>query len=223
MTTASKATDNAAFATIVGEISKQKLTARITQLSKGFDSRAAFELTNAPANTAIQKKITTFGNKMCNPAIAVLTIATNVDPNFMNSSISDESRRFNVYAIDKMHDLLAALDTGTIRNTVNQCIVANLFAATAQGVDFTAVLAQASVSDKIKVTPAALAKSLTRHTASASTAPTQSSSTMAALVKLGIVVNKGKAKSPVWTLTDTPQTARLREVHEGKATSLTTA
>jgi len=66
-------------------------------------------------------------------------------------------------------------------------------------------------SDKVKVEKGMTAI-LVRHSVAASTAPTQTSSTMNALQTLGVVVNKGSNKFPLWELTEAPVTHRLAEL-----------
>ncbi|WP_114217455.1 hypothetical protein [Ochrobactrum sp. 3-3] len=60
--------------------------------------------------------------------------------------------------------------------------------------------------------PANIAKLLTRHTVSPSTAPTQASSTMQALETVGAVKNVGTERAPVYRLLDTPIAKRLEAV-----------
>jgi hypothetical protein len=54
-----------------------------------------------------------------------------------------------------------------------------------------------------------LRSALHRHTVSASTAPTQASSTMQALETLGLVKREGSVRNPTFTLTDHPAVAHL--------------
>lgn len=195
----------------VEDISMDRRKRQMGKIDKGFDDRAAFEAAHAPANTSIQGKLKTYRAKLVLPGIAALTIAANVDPNFMNGSGNNANKRFNIYAIDKLADLLHALNSGHIKNAVNKCIVESLFKFDAAEVPFTGVAAQGAVSANLKVEKD-IAALLTRHTASPGTAPTQSSSTMNALAVLGAVKNTGSAKFPVWALTNASVVERLREV-----------
>lgn len=126
-------------------ISDNRRKTQMKKLDKGFDDRAAFEATHAPANNSIQTKLTTYRNKMVLPGIAALTLAAHVDPNFMNGSGVNANKRFNVYAIDKLADLLHGLNNGHIKNAVNKCIVQSLFRFQAAEVPFTGVAAQGAV------------------------------------------------------------------------------
>jgi hypothetical protein len=195
----------------VNAISDSRRKTQMKKLDQGFDDRAAFEATHAPANSSIQGKLTNYRKKMVLPGIAALTLAANMDPNFMNGSGNNENKRFNVYAIDKLADLLHGLNSGHIKNAVNKCIVASIFKFDAGGVLFTGLAAQGAVSSNLKVEKD-VAALLVRHTASPGTAPTQSSSTMNALAVIGAVKNTGSQKHPIWALTDSAVVERLREV-----------
>lgn len=136
-----------------------------------------------------------------------MLIAAQVDPGFINRSISSGSR-YNVYAAEKVADLVGALDGRGVRNQINNAITRSLFACRKAGIPFTGEVAKAAASDKVRVT-GDLKAVLIRHTVSTGTMATQASSTMNALETLDIVENKGNHKHPVYELTDTPQTERL--------------
>jgi ABC-type microcin C transport system duplicated ATPase subunit YejF len=57
-----------------------------------------------------------------------------------------------------------------------------------------------------------MAAHLVRHTVSASTAPTQASSTMQALETLGVVKRSGSGKNPVFEVVDGPLTRKIEEL-----------
>ena len=145
---------------------------------------------------------------------AGLFLAMDIDPSFINREVSTGSR-FNVYAFQKVNDLIVALDGGFMQNAINKAIVTSLFNFRDAGIPFTGAAALAAASDKVKA-DRAMTKHLVRHTVSANTASTQKSSTMTALKTLGIVTNSGTRGAEVWTLTDTPATRRLEEVVRGK-------
>lgn len=195
----------------VQSISDRRRKTQMKKLDEGFESRKAFEATHAPNNTSIQKKLTSVQKRLVLPGIAALTLATNVDADFMNSSGSHEARRYNIYAIDKLADLLHGLNDGHIRNAVNKAIVASLLRFGAADVAFTGVAAQGAVSQNLAVEKE-IEGLLVRHTASPGTAPTQSSSTMSALMTLGAVENIGNKRHPIYKLTDTPVVGRLKEI-----------
>lgn len=186
---------------------KQKKAAAI---QSQFDARIAYEKAKNPDNEKMEANLTGYAKKMTTLPLAAVLAATDIDPAFINREIA-AGKRFNVYAIDKVNDILTRLETGHGRNEINAAVMRSLFKFRAAGVPFTGPMAVAAASDKVKVEKA-MEKLLVRYTVSPATAPTQSSSTMNALQTLGVVVNRGTAKFPVWVLTDTPQTRRLEEV-----------
>lgn len=212
-----KSTEVKPFADIFTGLAKATVTKTVTKVQANFADRMAFETTNSPKNKTIQTKLTSYAKKFAMPNVVGALMAANADLSFMNQSVAgNETKRFNVYAIDKVADLAQALESGTVKNAINHATLINLFKAAANGVDFTSQHAQGSVSDKVAL-PAGHSKWMTRHTASASTAPTQASSTMNALQVLNVVENKGTTKAPVWHLTETPQTERFRNMFSAKA------
>jgi hypothetical protein len=142
-------------------------------------------------------------------------IAANQDPNFINRVLMDGSC-YNVYAIGKYADLVDALAGSGMSNAINIAITRTLFAFDKAGLEFNGEMAKAAASDKIRVS-AEVARHMIRHTVSASTAPTQASSTMQALQTLGVVAIDGSRKNPKYKLLDNPVTDRLREVVERMA------
>ncbi len=190
----------------VAEVDRNLMLARI---AAEFDVRAGYELGVNPENTNIQDTLRKQNRKMALPGIAGMMLATNVDPALINRSIA-EGKRFNVYAIDKLNDLLHGLNSGHFKNEINIAVMRSLFKFRKAGVSFTGVAAAAAASDKVQV-DAQMKALLVRHTVSASTAPTQSSSTMSALNALGVVTNKGSAKYPIWELTSNPVVAELEK------------
>lgn len=192
---------------LVQAVSEDMKTLMLGRINSEFDARAQHEADTNPGNTNIQDTLKKQRKKMALPGIAGMMLATNVDPVVINRSIS-EGKRFNVYAIDKLNDLLHGLNSGHFKNEINAAVMRSLFKFRKAGVSFTGVAAAAAASDKVQV-DAQMKALLIRHTVSASTAPTQSSSTMSALQALGVVVNKGSAKYPLWELTNNPVVKEL--------------
>lgn len=176
-----------------------------------LDVRAQFEKTKDIDNDKIHKSLSKSRAKLATPSIAALLIASSVDAAFINRSISAGSR-YNVYAIDKLADLVTGMSKGLISNAINIAICRSLFAFRAANQVFDGEMAKAACSKQIRIASPSLAALLIRHTVSPSTAPTQMSSTMNALETLGIVQNNGSQKFPLFSLTDSPQTRRLEEV-----------
>lgn len=192
-------------------VSKQKQTAQIKAFATAFDNRSAHETLMNKGGTSIQDKLKSVRQRFETPGVAALTVAANVSPDFINRSVSGD-KRFNVYAIQKMADILQGLRTGHVKNQVNKAIVASMFACEKAKQPFTGHLALASVSSSIKVKEKGVASILTRHTVAESTAATQASSTLNALEVLGAVKNTGTTRAPIWTLQPGPVTERLREI-----------
>lgn len=188
-------------------VTEEQKVHKQAEVNDAFARRASFERSRGSKKLG---KLDSYRQKMSTLPLCAVLVATDVDPDFINRSIS-EGKRFNIYAIDKLNDVLMGLETGTLKNAHNRAIMKSLFAFRKAGMSFTGLMAQAAASDKIKVEPDQ-AKLLTRHTVDAGTAPTQASSTMSALQIMGIVINRGSQKYPEWTLTDTPQTRALEEV-----------
>lgn len=180
------------------------------EIVAGFATRKAFEQSQPGLSSKMIPNLDAEEKKMATIGAAGLFLAMDIDTGFINREISTGSR-FNVYAFQKLNDLIVALDGGFIQNAINRAIVTSLFNFRDAGLAFTGHAALAAASDKVKV-DRTIAKHLARHTVSEATAPTQKSSTMTALKTLGIVINTGTHGHEVWQLTDTPQTRRLEEV-----------
>lgn len=185
------------------------------EIVMSFEDRINFEKAQPGLSSKMIPNLEAEQKKMATIGAAGLFLAMDIDPAFINREVSTGSR-FNVYALQKVNDLIVALDGGFLQNAINRAIVASLFNFRDAGIPFTGAAALAAVSDKVKA-DRAITKHLVRHTVSANTASTQKSSTMTALKTLGIVENTGARGNEVWTLTDTPATRRLEEVIRGKA------
>lgn len=198
------------LADLVAAVSDEDANLMSVEIAREFDDRLAYERTKNPDNASIVKNLTSYRSRLALLSTARFLKAIAFDTGTINRSISEGSR-FNVYSLDKVADLAAIFTSKQGRNAINNAITRSLFKFRKAGVPFTGLMAIAAASDKVKV-DATLSRLLVRHTVSASTAPTQSSSTMNALRALGVVVNTGNQKFPVWTLTDTPQTRYLEEL-----------
>lgn len=188
------------------EAKEQKLTEVVAEYAarKEFEkSIPGMSSKMIPNLEATEKRLATLG-------AAAIFCAIDIDPGFINREVSTGSR-FNVYALQKVQDIMAALGGAFLTNKINRAIIESMFNFKDAGVPFTGVAALCAVSDKIKA-DRAIAKHLVRHTVAANTASTQKSSTMVALQTLGIVTNSGARGSEVWHLTDTPQTRRLEQI-----------
>lgn len=189
--------------------------AKKAEIVMSFEDRIAFEKAQPGLSSKMVPNLEAEQKKMATIGAAGLFLAMDIDPIFINREVSTGSR-FNVYALQKVNDLIVALDGGFMQNAINKAIVQSLFNFRDAGIPFTGNAALAAASDKVKA-DRAITKHLVRHTVSANTASTQKSSTMTALKTLGIVENTGTRGNEVWTLTDTPATRRLEEIVRGKA------
>lgn len=204
------------FAAAKKAVTAEQLKSATTAIENAYDKRAKFEIAKGKgpehkihASLAASKK-----HLLQEGALRTL-IAAGVDADFINST-TNEGSAFNVYAAQKLSDLVVALDTGIMKNAINNAVTRSLFAFKNANEAFTGELARAAVSDKIRI-QGQIAKLLVRHTVDAATAPTQMSSTMSALGVLGIVENKGTRRAPVYGVTGSLAAKRLEEVVTPKA------
>lgn len=201
---------NAKFQTIVEGVTPKKIETGLKALNKAYEDRGAMERAKNPDNDKIHASLkashTVLGTKN---AVAVL-IAAEAAPDFIKQS-TREGSAYNVYAGNKLADLVQALETGVIKNQINNAIMRSLFQFRAAKETFTGEMARAAASDKIRV-QGQIGKLLVRHTVSASTAPTQASSTLQALQTLGVVKRSGARNAMSYELTDTPATKRFEEI-----------
>jgi hypothetical protein len=137
-------------------------------------------------------------------------VAADIDPSFINRNLAGDDR-FNVYALDKIRDLITGIDAGFMTNPINRAVLLSLFNFRDAGVAFTMQAMQAAISDKVNI-ERPLRKHLVRHTVSASTAPTQSSQMSHALQVMGVVTASTIGRATTFRLTDTPTTRRLEQV-----------
>ena len=202
----------ATFATLTAQVTEKAMIARAAELSTEFDARMTFENKMRPGNMSIQTKLAKAKARFATLGMAAYTLAADIDPAQVNRSIS-EGKRYNVYAFDKLTDILSGIGTGAVfKNAINVAIMKSLVTCEIAEVPFTSLIASGCASDKVKLMPHAINKTLTRHNVGASTAPTQTSSTMVALMTAGIVKNIGQGRMPVYKLQQTPTANRVREM-----------
>lgn len=161
------------------ELSVQGMTAEITA---AIDARSAFETEKHGSGHNIHKTLSKVRKALMWKDTSRVMLAANVDPAFINRTLHDGSR-YNVYAVDKVADAVKGLANGVVSNAINRACMVSLFQMRKAGIPFTGDIAKACASDKVHV-DVAIRKHLMRHTVSASTAPTQASSTMQALETL---------------------------------------
>lgn len=196
-------------------IAHEDAEAMLLATNAAINDREYFEAEKNPENANIHRTLKKVRASLARSYAARVMVAAQQDAGFINRHLMDGSR-YNVYAIGKYADLVDALAGSGMQNAINIAITRSLFAFAKAGVEFNGEMAKAAASDKIRVSEA-VKKLLVRHTVSASTAPTQASSTMQALETLGIVRIEGSRKNPVYKLRDTLTARRLAEVVEAMA------
>lgn len=190
-----------------GDESRKAISIEITT---GFAERMTFENREHPANEGIQVKLKAASSKFATLNMAAVIAATNLDTSFMNRSVI-QGRRFNVYSINKLGDLLTGLSTGRLVNAVNIAVIKSMFKFRAADMAFNSVAALGATSDKVRI-ESGMKALLARHTVAPGTAQTQASSTMNAMLAIGAVKNTGTSSAPVWQLTDTSLVDQLEVV-----------
>jgi hypothetical protein len=203
------------FKDLIDGATDAEIEEMLNGVTSAISDRESFEDTKNPDNLNIHRTLKKVRQSLDRTWAAKVMVAAQQDPAFINRELMDGSR-YNVYAIGKYGDLVDALAGSGMRNAINIAITRSLFAFAKEGLAFTGEMAKAAASDKIKVAEH-VRKHLVRHTVSASTAPTQASSTMQALETLKIVAVEGSRKHPTYRLLDTPQRFRLQEVVEAMA------
>jgi hypothetical protein len=195
---------------MASNITAQQITVMTDAVNAEFAGRIAFEQSMPTISSKMVPNLEAAQKRMTSESAVRAFCAMDIDPGFLNREVNTGTR-FNVYALEKINDLVVGLTAGFVKNAINRAMLLSLFRFQEAGVPFTGSAAAAAVSDKIKIDRKTGAL-LTRHTASPSTAPTQKSQVMNSLQVLGIVTsNRLKGDNEVFTLTDTPQTRALKE------------
>lgn len=196
---------------LMSNVPEAVLKQKQAEVIAAFETRIAFEQAQPSVSDKMIPNLKSCMASLASETGARLLAALDIDMGFVNREVAKGSR-FNVYALQKVCDLVTAMTAGFMKNAVNRAVLKSMFICRDNEVAFNGDLALAAVSDKIRIEPR-FAKHLTRHTVSQNTASTQKSSTMNALEALGIATsNKLRGAAEVFTLTDTPQTRRLQEV-----------
>jgi hypothetical protein len=207
--------DTREFTEIMDSVSEDEADEFNGKLAAALDERQDFETNKDVGNSNIQKTLKSVRGKLfITRQLARAAIACKTDAEFVNRVLHDGSR-YNVYAIEKYRDLVSALGNGKpVSNAINRACIRSMFAVLDAGKNFDMEAAKAAASDKYRIADTAVADLMKglRHTVSASTAPTQASSTMQALQTLGIVRAEGSKRNPQYKLNGTPAVQRLRDL-----------
>jgi hypothetical protein len=199
------------FAELRKSFDKEQVEDVVFATASECDERAFFEEAKNADNTNIQRTLKKVRSQLVTMRAAEVLLATSVEPTFINRTLHDGAR-YNVYALGKLADLVFGVTDGVIANAINIACMKSLFRFRAAGIPFTGEHAKMAASDKIRVADKAVRDALVRHTVSASTAPTQASSTMQALETLGVVRREGSSRNPTFTLTGAPIVQKLEEM-----------
>jgi hypothetical protein len=179
-----------------------------------FDARIVYEKKKNSENDNITKTLKKSSAKLASVSASRVMMTCNVAASFINRN-ERVNARYNVYASEKLADIVASLrDASVFKNAINNAIVRSMFKCDAAKIAFTHKLAIASTSDKVNV-DATMRKHLVRHTVSVSTASTQASSTMNALVTANICEEyRDDNNSVAYRLRDNVQVNALREIYK---------
>lgn len=203
--------DQVDFEQIMTSIDTDASKRVMEEMNAQIDARRDLEIEKNTYNDNIQRTLKKVRATMVRHFAARVLIATNASPTFITEQ-SREGEHYNVYAMGKLNDLVDGLCGLPLKNAINIAIVRSMFKLRDAGIALHRKTLECAASDKIRVTDPQIASALVRHTVGATTAPTQTSSTMRALETLGIVKSSGPKNATVFELLDTPQTRQLEQI-----------
>lgn len=199
----------ATLAQLTAGLPDEAVDTMVVRIAREVDARSAFETEQDPDNANIHRTLKKVRTQLVTKRAAKLLLATHVDPAFINRTVHTGSA-YNVYALGKLSDIIYGVTDGVVANAINVACMKSLFAFKRAGAIFTMECAKAAASKQYaRNIDAAVRKHLISHTVSTSTAPTQASSTMQALVTLGVVKTNGAGKNPTYEVLDTPIAHKL--------------
>lgn len=199
------------FGDLMKEVPGETITQTMNVMKSKISERRQMEIEKNSYNDNIHRTLKNVEQTMVRPIAAQVLVAASVSPGFIVEQ-SREGEHYNVYAMGKLNDLVDALAGLKLSNAINRAIVRSMFKLRAAGVTISREILECAASDKIRVKDKQIEGLLVRHTVGATTAPTQTSSTLRALETLGIVKVTGTKQNCVVTILDTPQTAALEQV-----------
>ncbi|TDW20444.1 hypothetical protein EV128_12574 [Rhizobium azibense] len=186
-------------------------------IGAAFDSRVQFEITRKPNNTADMpkvKKLNSYRAKLALPSMAKVLMALKITPDFINSrqTKEEDGDRFNIYAIDKLVDLVRFLaGQQKLSNAHNVAIGKSMLTFEEHKAPFTGEMAMCAASDKIRSQDPNV-KLLRRHNVDKGTAGTQASSTLSAMQALGLIKNVGTKRAASYVFATTEQAGAFKEL-----------
>ncbi|QIG75581.1 hypothetical protein EVC20_010 [Rhizobium phage RHph_Y2_17_1] len=186
-------------------------------IAAAFDERVQFEISrkaNGSADMPKVKKLNAYRNKLALPSMARVLMVLKTTPAFINARQGKEADgdRFNIYAIDKVVDFVRALSGhAKLSNAHNVAISKSMLNFEAAGATFTGEMAMCAASKHIR-SQDPNAKLLTRYNVDKATAGTQASSTLNAMMALGLIVNKGTKRAAAYVFAETEQAGAFKEL-----------
>ncbi len=205
------------FADALKAIPEEDAKAFALKVAAEFDSRVQFEISRSITGSADMpkvKKLNAYRAKLALPSMAKVMMELGTEPTFINQRQGKEENgdRFNIYAIDKVIDFVRALaGQQKLANGHNIAIAKSMLIFEEAGVTFTSEMAMCAASDKIRSQDPNV-KLLRRHTVAKGTAGTQTSSSLNALMALGLVVNTGTKRAGVYQFANTNQARAFKEL-----------
>lgn len=187
------------------------------KLGASFDERVQHEISshiNGTADLPIVKKLNKYRARLALPSIAKVFMETSTTPAFVNTTRQKEAggKRFNIYAVEKMIDIVEALSGAKkVTNAHNLAIGKSMINFEEAGASFTGEMALCASSKEIRSQDPNV-KLLNRYIVAKQTAGTQSSSTLNAMQALGLIINKGTKRAASWVFADTDQARAYKEL-----------
>jgi hypothetical protein len=205
------------FEDAVKAVNEDDAKAFALTVAAAFDERVQFEISrkaNGSADMPKVKKLNSYRSKLALPSMARVLMVLKTTPAFINYRQGKEadSDRFNIYAIDKVVDFVRALGgQAKLANAHNVAIAKSMLIFEEAGAAFTGEMAMCAASDKIR-SQDPNAKLLRRHNVDKATAGTQASSTLNAMMALGLVVNKGTKRAATYVFAGSEQANAFKEL-----------
>lgn len=203
---------NVSFVELCNAISDEDAKSFTLNVVASFDARAENEMKKNADNANIQKNLAKSRAKFARTSAARFMNVANVKSDFILRA-ERVNAQYNVYAIEKVADLIDAVMHKRALNAINLNVLKSIFKCASKDVAFTHKLAVASASDKVVVEDASVRKLLSRHNVSLTTASTQASSTMNALVTCNVVSEyMTDAREVAYRLNENALVEALREI-----------
>lgn len=203
---------HANFIALCNDVSDDTVKSLVKVLSDEITARAEYEQRKNSDNDKIQKTLSNVHSKLVRSKAAKLHAVANVNASYINRC-ERVNAKYNVYALQKIADIVDVVMFEQSMNKINYHVLRSLFRFEAKELTFTHRDAVCAASDKCKVEDAKKRSALSRHNVSETTASTQASSTMNALVTLGVVSETNNADNvSCYVLTHSPLCEALKEI-----------